>query len=260
MSDTTVPKTGKVVWHDLMTTDLEASKTFFTELFGWELKEFQMGEHGTCNMIHVGGKEIGTIVALDDKGEIPAHWMAYVSVDDVDAAVERAKGMGGQEAWPATDIPDVGRFAVIRDPQGGHISPWKSAHEGACKEEGQQISPGEFCWEEFLARDPAEAARFYGELFGWTSEEMDMGEMGTYTLLKTGDRGVGGIMKMPAEVEAPPHWLSYVLVEDVDATVKKIEELGGMVYKPGTDIPGIGRFAVAADPAGAAFAIYKSEG
>jgi predicted enzyme related to lactoylglutathione lyase len=182
--------------------------------------------------------------------------MAYVSVDDVDAAVERAKGMGGREAWPATDIPNVGRFAVISDPQGGHISPWKSLQED---EDEAQPGPGEFCWEEFLAKDPAEAARFYGELFGWKTEEMDMGEMGTYTLLKRGDRGVADILKMPAEVKAPSHWLSYVMVEDVDASVRKIEELGGTVCKPGTDIPDIGRFAVATDPAGAVFAVWKSQ-
>ena len=256
MADTTVPGRGKVVWHDLLTNDLEASKTFFASLFGWRLEETTApGCDTPYTVAYCGDKMVGGMVALEESDNAPSHWMSYVSVEDVDATVELAKKLNGEQIWPPTDLPEVGRFAVIRDPQGGHIAPFTSAHPAPPEENPFQL--GHFCWEEFLAKDPTAASQFYGEIFGWSAEQMDMGEIGTYTLLKVGDATAAGVLKMPDEVQSPSHWLSYVMVEDVDAAVEKTESLGGCICKAGTDIPNVGRFAVAADPAGAIFAVWK---
>lgn len=112
-------------------------------------------------------------------------------------------------------------------------------------------TPGAFSWSELMTTDPAAATAFYGELFGWTLEKMDMGM--PYHVIKVGDAAIGGIMGMPPGAPAgrPPMWASYVTVADVDSLVEKVEALGGKVHVPPQDIPTVGRFAVIQDPQGA---------
>lgn len=246
---------GRVVWHELMTTDMEKASRFYTELFGWKLTDVEMGT-GTYRMIHSGETEIGGMMTLEGS-PAPSHWMTYVSVDDVEAAVQRSSAQGGETLVPTTPIPNVGTFAVIKDPDGACIAPFKSDHPAA-PESDAPTPAGHFCWDELLTRDPDSAARFYGELFGWTEEKQDMGEMGVYHFMKRGDRFGVGIMRMPPEAEAPPHWLSYITVEDVDRWAEKTKQLGGQIFCPPMDIPNIGRFAVASDPTGGMFALFAS--
>ena len=151
----------------------------------------------------------------------------------------------------------MGRFAVIQDPQGAHLSPFTFAGEGMPEPEGMPPF-GAFCWSELLTTDPDGAGPFYAEIFGWDTSAVDMGESGTYTLFKRGGKGACGMMKMPPGAEAPPHWLHYVHVESVNETAGRIKELGGGLFVPPTDIPGIGRFCVASDPTGGVFAAYRS--
>ena len=120
----------------------------------------------------------------------------------------------------------------------------------------ESYEPGAFSWVELATSDADGAKRFYGELFGWSEEKQDMGEMGVYHFMKRGERFGVGIMKMPPQAEAPPHWLSYVTVEDVDQWAEKTTQLGGRIYVPPMDIPNIGRFAVASDPTGGVFALF----
>jgi predicted enzyme related to lactoylglutathione lyase len=117
--------------------------------------------------------------------------------------------------------------------------------------------PGMFCWEELLTTDPKRMLAFYGEVFGWTHETVQM-PVGPYHILKGGDAHVGGVMQMPPGVPAPPHWLSYVAVTDVDETAATAVKLKAAQHVPPTDIPGVGRFSVHADPQGAVFALYKT--
>lgn len=123
-------------------------------------------------------------------------------------------------------------------------------------------APGTFCWNEMLSTNPEASRAFYSELLGWKTEEVDMGPMGTYTLFKTANGDdVGGMMAMPPkakEAGAPSHWLSYVAVESVDESHERALALGATGCVPPTDIPGIGRFAVLTDTAGAVFALYMS--
>ena len=249
------PQGGRVVWHDLMTTDIDKASEFYTKLFGWQLNDVDMGG-GTYKMIRSGETEIGGLVPLDKSHGAPSHWTAYVTVDDVNAAVQRANAQGGETLVPTTPIPNVGAFAMIKDPNGACISPFKSEQPDA-PESDTSPPAGQFCWDELLTTDPDGAVRFYGELFGWTEEKMDMGEMGTYHMMKRGERYGVGIMQMPPQAAAPPHWLPYIAVEDVDQWAEKVTQLGGKIFYPPNDIPNIGRFSVCADSAGGMFAIFK---
>jgi predicted enzyme related to lactoylglutathione lyase len=121
---------------------------------------------------------------------------------------------------------------------------------------------GTFCWNELMTGDVAKARAFYCGLLGWSTEEMDMGEMGTYTIFKQGEMQVAGMMALPAEggEGVPPHWMSYIAVADVDASTKKAQDLGASVCVPPTDIPNVGRFSVITDPAGATISLFRGQG
>jgi hypothetical protein len=106
--------------------------------------------------------------------------------------------------------------------------------------------------------DTKTAIRFYTQLFGWKTREVDMGPGGPYTMIANGDRDIGGVVAAKASDGHPSRWLGYVATDEVDATTKKVESLGGKVAVPPTDIPGVGRFAVLQDPVGAVIALFRS--
>ncbi len=113
---------------------------------------------------------------------------------------------------------------------------------------------GKFVWYELMTTDPKGAGAFYGKVFGWRMS----GE--GYVHINVGDRSIGGIMELPkhlCDLGVHPHWGGYVAVDDVDAYAGKVAAAGGKVHKAPDDIPNVGRFAVVADPAGAAFMIFK---
>jgi hypothetical protein len=245
---------GKVVWHDLTTNDTERAAAFYGELLGWEVRSREVG--GTTHrFFHAGEEGLGCLVKQDPKDRMPPHWVAYVQVDDLSAAVKRAQRGGGSAPVPRMPISDKDEFAVLRDPLGAVIAAY------VCRQplppDYPKQGPGMFCWEELLTTDPQRMVRFYGELFGWGHEPVQM-PMGTYHLLKRGDTPVAGVMQMPPGVASPPHWLSYVAVTDVDQTAAKAVKLGAAQHVPPTDVPGIGRFSVHSDLQGAPFALYKS--
>ncbi len=248
------PTSGRFVWHDLMTTDIKASVAFYTELFGWKTKDVDMGPMGTYTMLKAGDRDIGGMMPLDPKHGVPTHWIGYCTVNDVDAAAKRAEKLGGKIGVPGTDIPNVGRFAVIADPQGAHISPFKGTQPAPEPEGPPPV--GSFCWNELVTSDPAAAVAFYKEIFGWTSEAMEMGPMGTYHLFKRGGKDAAGVMKQPMP-GAPTAWIHYVAVVSVDASTQRAESLKAKVLAPPMDIPNIGRFAVIADPVGAVVALFQ---
>ncbi len=124
----------------------------------------------------------------------------------------------------------------------------------------EKPAPGTFCWNELMTRDAKAATNFYTELLGWKAVDSGMPGM-EYTMLKAGDKEVGGLMSMPDEVpkEVPSHWMSYIAVDDVDTLVSKVTDLGGQILHGPQDIPNVGRFVVIQDPTGAAISLFKGE-
>ncbi|HEY4117203.1 MAG TPA: VOC family protein [Byssovorax sp.] len=245
---------GRFVWHELVTPEPKAALGFYGELLGWTSAEMDMGPAGSYTILKSNGVDVGGALVTPKGSNVPPSWLAYCSTDDVDAAAAKATKLGGKVMMPATDIPKVGRFAVVLDAQGAALAPFKPSEQRP--ETNDKPADGTFCWDELLTSDPKAALAFYRDVYGWTSEDKDMGPMGTYHMLKRGDRQAAGIMKtqMPGQ---PSAWLSYVAVSDVDESAKRAERLKGKVIVPGRDIPGIGRFAVLADREGAVFAVFK---
>ena len=118
-------------------------------------------------------------------------------------------------------------------------------------------TPGIISWQELVTQDPEGSTKFYSELLDWSTESMEMPN-GTYTFFNAGERPAAGMMKPPAERgDAPTMWVSYITVEDLDATVAKAQELGAHLCMPPTDVPGKGRFAGVVDPQGAMIAFWE---
>lgn len=249
---------GKFVWHDLMTTDVEKALSYYADLLGWTYREVEMEGFGTYRIIQAAGEEHGGFVPLEPAEDHPNRWISYATVEDVDAAVARAVELGGQAPVPGTDIPGIGRFAVIVDPKGAAISPYRPLTPAG---EGYQgpARPGTFCWHELLASDSATEGPFFAEVFDWTLAELPVAMTGTYFIFRRKDRGVdaGGMLPKPEGVEGKSIWLPYIAVENADATAARVRELGGKVWKEPSDIPNVGRFTVTADPTGALIAFLQ---
>ena len=248
---------GTFSWVDLQTSDPDAARDFYGGLFGWTYDIRPIGDGAAYAMALVDGEAAGAIAPMPPGAQFPPHWNSYVTVESADAVSERARELGGATPMEPFDVFDAGRMAVIADPTGAIVLGWEpKANPGA----GRVNDPGCFTWNELGTKDPARAAEFYSALFGWTYDEQDMGPMGTYRIIKNGDRSNGGIRaQSEMEADVPPNWLVYFTVEDIDAAVAKAGEQGGKVLAPVMALPMGSRIAVLADPQGAAFAFFEGE-
>lgn len=116
----------------------------------------------------------------------------------------------------------------------------------------------EFCWIEMTTDDPTAAKRFYGDLFGWSYDEMEMAQGGTYSMFQPAAGGPGGGIMAKPQPELPTVWMPYVAVDDLEASVARVEELGGTVHMGPTPVPGHGHFAVIADPSGGVIGLWRN--
>jgi hypothetical protein len=181
--------------------------------------------------------------------------MAHVQVQSVDDTASLAQKLGGKIYKEPADIPTVGRFAVIADPQGAVISVFTPATPMTLHEPSKA---GEFCWNELLTSDNMAAFNFYSQLFGWKIlDDMDMGAMGVYRIFGIGERQMGGMMTLPKGAPMPPTWMYYTEITDLDAAVDRAKSVGAKLMNGPMDVPG-GRMAQLMDPQGAAFALHQA--
>jgi predicted enzyme related to lactoylglutathione lyase len=247
---------GRIVWHQLLSTDVEGAKGFYTELFGWGIEVWKPGELD-APMISANGTTHGGFQQAPEGA--PSHWVGHVQLEDANAALARAEALGGRSPTGPVDMPEVGRFVVIQDPHGAVLSAYTPESEGG------PVAEGVFLWDELLSPDVAASKRFYTEVFGWTTSEMNMGELGmgegfVYTMFKRSEddpMGTAGLMKKPGEMPGPAVWIPYLATDDVDASISKATELGAATLVPAMDVPTVGRVASLADPTGALFGLFK---
>ncbi|MET0386474.1 MAG: VOC family protein [Polyangiales bacterium] len=249
---------SKFFWFDLLTPDVAASRSFYGGLAGWTTEAVMDGGYHVINAGPVG---VGGILsnASPDGSQPPAppSWLGYIWVEDVDASIARAVKLGAALQMPARDIPGVGRFGIVRDPQGAHVALFRpTPPPGQQHDPGMSEERGRIVWTELYTSDWKAALTFYGELLGWKKvDEMDMGEQGTYALFNFGEGdAMGGTMNIP---DVPPQWIFYISVADADAAAEQIVKQGGQVVFGPMDVPGGGRAAQCIDPQGAAFGIHS---
>lgn len=241
------------VWADLATSDLEAAKKFYRQLFGWDLQTAPDPEAGGYTMAALKGKDVVGLGPQMSKDQ-PPMWSVYFGTDDADATARKVTEAGGQVIAPPFDVLKSGRMAVFQDPSDAYFSVWQPGeHRGF----GVTEAPNSFAWAELNTRGLEKVKAFYQKVFGWAIKSSPMGEgMPPYTEWQLNGKSIGGGMEMGSQMPAqvPPHWLVYIAVSDTDAAAKKVSELGGRVNFPPSDYPG-GRFAVVADPQGAVFGL-----
>jgi uncharacterized protein len=253
MGERTQYTPGTFCWSDLTTTDQPAAREFYSGLFGWEAEDIPVGEGASYSMMRLDGKDVAAIAPQPpqqrDAGAPPA-WNSYVSVESADAAVERAKELGGTAHAPAFDVMESGRMGVIQDPHGAYFMVWQPrAHFGA----RLVNAPGALVWNELASPDLDASSAFYSGLFGWEIAPFEGSPM-PYLSIENAGASNGGMREL-GPPEAPPHWLVYFGVQDIDAGLAKVQELGGEKVAGPIDIQ-MAKIAVVEDPQGAMFALY----
>jgi uncharacterized protein len=255
MSERTSYVVGTPCWADLGTPDIDAAVQFYGGLFGWSIQEGENAEQtGGYRQAMLRGKPVAGVMPLMQEGQPPA-WSTYVSVEDAEATAAKVREAGGTVLAEPMDVMGLGKMAIFADPAGAVFGIWQPGTFIGAEIVNETNA---IVWNELNTRDTAGAKEFYGAVFGWGFEDMEVENVGTYTSLQVDGNAVGGMLDITGRVpdEVPANWLTYFAVDDTDAAVAKLKELGGSVNMEPMDIVA-GRFAVVSDPFGAVFAVIK---
>lgn len=253
---------GSPCWIDLGAPDVPAAAEFYKAVLGWQFQSYgpDAPDAGDYGVLKRDGKTVAGIGRLTEEGARSA-WMIYFCTPDADATTGAVERSGGTVRVPPMDADGEGRMAQYTDPQGGQFAVWQA---GTTKGMEAADEPGTLCWTELYTTDSAAAKEFYGSLFGWETQDMELpGGDGTYSMITAAgqppERMHGGLMQLPAEAltltGGKPYWHPVFAVEDCDATVAKVSASGGSVQMGPEDAEGVGRLAVCADPSGADFVV-----
>lgn len=253
---------GEFIWYELMTADADAAQAFYSAVIGWDIAS--SGQPGMDYRIAtMAGAGIAGIMTLSDEmiaGGARPGWLGYLGVNDVDAAVVGIRQAGGNVLLEPQDIPDVGRFAFVSDPQGVPFYVMRGNSDQASQAfaaEAPRI--GHCAWNELATTDQASAMAFYTGQFGWEHDgDMDMGPMGSYQFLRHGPV-IGAMFSKPPEMPEPA-WTYYFRVADVDVATALALANGGTITVQPHEVPGGDYIVAGIDPTGAAFALVGAQG
>jgi uncharacterized protein len=252
---------GAFIWYELMTANPEGAKTFYDAVVGWNIGE-GVTDYGGYRMIgrSDGGFAGGVLPLTDEMQQHGARpiWLGYINVADVDEAVSSIGQAGGKAMMPAMDIPNVGRIAMVADPQGAPFYVMKPIPpEGDENKVSDVFSPDagqRVGWNELSTSDPVGARQFYGEQFGWGSDEfMDMGEIGEYRFLEQGGTRIGALCGVMQGQQ--PKWRYYIRVPSISAAKATAEQKGGTIHMGPHQVPTGDWILIGTDPQGAEFAL-----
>ena len=254
---------GDFVWYELMTTDADAAQEFYGPLFNWEFGDGSFDDNGyrAITNPHIGGF-LPLTEEMTAGGAQPA-WLGYVHVSDFEKSKAAFVKAGGTEMF-AAEVPDVGPFAMVSDPQGAmlYLIEDKSGKDTDAFS-AYEPKVGYCAWNELMAGDVDAAKAFYNEQFGWVvGESMDMGPMGQYDMLKNGetrDFMFGAVMKKPDEVPMS-FWAFYFRVPDIDEAEAYVKDKGGQILNGPMEIPGGEYVFQGTDPQGAFFSVIGIRG
>lgn len=245
---------GTFAWADFFSTDMTASKEFFSGLFGWTSVDIPTGkDRPDYTIFSLDGHQVaGGGPTFMPK--MPSFWSNYISVNDVDKYAKKIEELGGKVVMPPMDVLESGRMATFQDPTGANLSLWQPKSMI-----GASIvnTYGAMSWNELMTKDPQKAQEFYGKLFGWTFQVEE--EMGGYVSIYNNGRANGGIFTLTDDMEGvPPCWMVYFSVENLEKSLAKVEELGGKVHMS-KELP-VGKLGMIADPTGLSFYIMEPVG
>ena len=257
--------TGDFIWYELMTPDPEGSKAFYDAVVGWNIGE-GVAEYNGYRMIGTadGGFAGGVLPLTEEMQQHGArpNWLGYLHVANVDQSITAIEQAGGKALMPATDIPNVGRIAMIADPQGAPFYVMKPIPpEGRENEPSDVFSPtkvGRCGWNELSTNDAEGALDFYTSQFGWEKgDAMPMGEAGDYRFISHHGKMLGAIFPTTAGAfkDEHPHWRFYFRVPSIAAAKQAAEANGGQIRIGPMEVPGGDHIIVGTDPQGAEFSL-----
>jgi predicted enzyme related to lactoylglutathione lyase len=241
---------GKFVWFDLVTSDVEAAKRFYGELFGWRFSDLAEGDVRYTVVIN-GSRMIAGIVTDPEASGSESLWVGSISVPDVDRAAEQTREAGGVIHGPPEELKDRGRTTFVTDPQGAGVAFLRASGGDPPDREPE---PGDFGWVELWTPDLAGSLAFYASL-GYTAGGLQIKGDEPYRVLKVAGEPQAGVVGLERG-DAGAGWLPYVAVEDLAATLAKVDKLRGQVVVDPDPEFAEGRAAVIVDPTGAALAVF----
>jgi uncharacterized protein len=255
MAQATATLINKAAWVDLSSSDAQASRDFYSKLFGWKVEVNPDPQYGGYALAKLGGNDVAGIGGVQTP-DAPTAWSLYFGTNDIEDLAVRVQAAGGTVIAPPFDVGDQGKMAVFQDPTGAFFSAWQGTRMGGF----QTDEPNSFSWAELNARGIEKALPFYTTLFGWTTKTSEMGEgQPPYTEFQLDGQSVAGAWEMSPMVPAqvPSYWQVYFAVDDVDSAFKKAIDAGGREMLAPQDFPG-GRFAIVSDPQGASIGLLKT--
>lgn len=245
---------GSFVWHDLLTDDMPAAKSFYSQLFGWKFAT-ENDPEGSYTTIIKDGELVGGIIKLKKRhGEVnyQPQWMPYLSVKDVDESFKLIKQRYCNVYRKPFNVTNRGRISVFSDPQGALLAIIKSSTGDPDLLEPEY---NVFFWDELFTNDLKSSEDFYKQLAGYETENLKTRANTDYIIFKTKERRQAGMIKIPLE-NVKPNWLAYIAVKDASEVEKRAEQLGGKILVGSKDILGHDA-AIISDPSGAVFAIHN---
>lgn len=247
---------GAFIWYELLTSDADAAAPFYAAVLGWIAADSGQADMD-YRIFSDSDEAIGGLMTIPPEGAamgMKPGWLGYVGVDDVDASVEAILKAGGALHMPAMDIPNVGRIAMVADPQGAPFYVMRGAMDG----ESGAFSPdriGRCSWNELATGDAEAAIAFYSQHFGWIETgSMPMGDQGAYYFIAHQGVPIGAIMSRGPET-LPIPWRQYFRVADIDAAKAAVLSNGGTVHHGPGEVPGGDWVIQAFDPQGAFFGL-----
>jgi hypothetical protein len=257
---TLVTSHGRFVWYELTTTDMKSAKAFYARVVGWGARGAST-PGSAYSLFTIGDSPVTGLMNIPEEARrtgVTPRWTGYVGVNDVDAAVERIKQLGGAVYVPPMDVPNISRFSVVADPQMATLALVKGAKTSQAQSAAPG-TPGRVGWHELLAADWETAFAFYGELFGWQKADSHVGVMGAYQEFSAGAETIGGMFTKPATLPVP-FWLYYFNIDDIQAAAMRVEAGGGQILYGPTEVPGGAWIVHCTDPEGAIFALLDRRG
>lgn len=253
---------GTPIWYELQTGDPDGAKSFYDAVIGWVIEDRPAGEID-YRMIAArdeqgnGAGLVGGVMRLtpDMKAaSAKGGWMFYIGVDDVDASAAAVEAGGGSVLAGPWDIGEIGRLAVVADPQGNPFYIMRGASSDSSTA-FDRMGMGKCNWNELTTTDQEAGHAFYTELFGWTyPDKMSMpGDMGDYVFVAAGEATIGATMKQVGG--APTGWRFYFRAPDIERAAATVAARGGTVMMGPQEVPGGDRIIVAADPQGSVFGV-----
>jgi predicted enzyme related to lactoylglutathione lyase len=246
---------GHFVWYELITSDVEGAKAFYTNVIGWGVRDAS-APGATYMLFTAGDAVVSGVMNLPESARNAGgrpYWVGYVEVKDVATTAGEVGRLGGTVYVPPTGIPNIGRFSVFADPQTATLGLLTPSHSNRPRPAALDAT-GCVGWHELLAANWETAFTFYRSLFAWEQAETVTGELGAYQLFSVGGRTIGGMLTKPAMISTP-FWLYYFNVEDIDAAQRRVEAGGGQILNDPLELPDGTWIIRCVDPQGAIFAL-----